>query len=68
MTAEKVLRITSKEMEVINSLYEAVCAFVDEEGSEELFESVLKDIVEGIYYEQSDTDNYGIKILKEEGE
>lgn len=68
MTAEKVLRITSKEMEVINSLYEAVCAFVDEEGSEELFESVLKDIVEGIYYEQSDTDNFGIKILKEEGE
>ncbi|MBR6298127.1 MAG: hypothetical protein IKR34_02665 [Candidatus Gastranaerophilales bacterium] len=68
MTAEKVLKITSKETEVINSLYEAVCAFVEEEGSEELFESVLKDIVDGIYYEQSDTDNFGIKILKEEGE
>lgn len=68
MTAEKVLKITGKEVEVINSLYEAVCDFVDEEGSEELFESVLKDIVEGIYYEQSGTDKFGIKILTEEGE
>jgi len=65
MTAEKVLRITKKEEEVINDLYNAVCDFIDETPSEESFESVLKDIVEGLYNEQSVTDEYKIRILKE---
>ena len=68
MTAEKVLRITYKEMEVIDSLFEAVNDFVDKTESAEDFESVLRDVVEGIYNEQSVTDEYGIKILKKEEE
>ena len=65
MTAEKVIRITKKEEEVINSLFEAVNNLIDENAPTELFECVLRDIVEGIYYEQSVTGEYGIKILKE---
>lgn len=65
MTAEKVLRITGKEKEVIDSLCEAVYDFVDKSESVESFESVLRDIVKGLYNEQSVTDVYKIKILKE---
>lgn len=66
MTAEKVLRITKEEMEVINNLYTAVNDFVDVTESAEEFANTLKDIVESIYYNQSVTDEYRIKILKEE--
>lgn len=65
MTAERVLRITKEEKEVINDLYEAVCDFVNDTESAESFASVLKDIVEGVYYNQSVTDEYEITILKE---
>ena len=70
MTAEKVLRITKKEKEVINDLYEAVMSLVDDTestASTEFFESVLRDIVEGIYYNQSTTDEHEIRIITEEG-
>lgn len=66
MTAEKVIRITKEEETVINSLFEAVNDFVDEEESVESFESVLRDIVEGIYYNRSTTDEHEIRILNEE--
>lgn len=69
MTAEKVLRITKKEEEVINDLIETINVFMDEETtSTESFENILRDIVEGIYYEQSVTDEYQIKIITEEEE
>jgi len=62
MTAERVLKITGKEKEVIDSLYEAVWDFVNDE---EFFESVLRDIVEGLYNEKSVTDEYKIRIITE---
>ena len=66
MTGEKVLRITKEEKTVINDLIETINFFMDEEtASTESFESILRDIVEGIYYEQSVTDEYGIKIITE---
>lgn len=66
MTAEKVLKITKKEIEVINDLIETINVFMDEEtASTESFENILRDIVEGIYYEQSVTDEYKIKIITE---
>jgi len=65
MTAERVLKITGKEKEVIESLYDAVCDFTGETASEEFFDSVLRDIVEGLYNEQSVTNEYKIRILKE---
>ena len=64
MTAEKVLKITKKEIKVINDLIETINVFMDEEtASTESFENILRDIVEGIYYEQSVTDEYKIKII-----
>lgn len=67
MTAEKVLKITKKEIKVINDLIETINVFMDEEtASTESFENILRDIVEGIYYEQSVTDEYKIKIITEE--
>lgn len=66
MTTEKVIRITKEEETVINSLYEAAMNFVDESESVESFESVLRDIVEGIYYNQSTTDEHEIRIITKE--
>lgn len=65
MTAEKILRITKEEIEVINSLFEIVSDFVNEIECSESFESVLTDIVGSIYYNQSVTDEYRIKIITE---
>jgi len=65
MTAEKVLRITKEEKEVIKSLYVAAADFVYEEASAEVFASTLNDIVECIYYNQSVTDEYDIAIITE---
>lgn len=68
MTAEKVLRMTKKEKQVINDLYMAVNDLVDEEASTASFANILNDIVECIYYSQSVTDEYKIKIITEEEE
>lgn len=68
MTATKVIRITKKEKETISDLYEAACAFGDEATSAEVLASTLRDIVEGIYYNQLVTDEYDITIITEEEE
>jgi hypothetical protein len=66
MTAEKILKMTKKEKQVINDLYMMILdAFVDEEASTESFASILYNIAECIYYNQSVTDD-GIKIITEE--
>lgn len=67
MTAEKVLKITKKEKQVINDLYMTLDAFVDEEASTQSIASSLYNVVECIYYNQSVTDD-GIKIITEEEE
>ena len=68
MTAEKVLRITEKEKVVISDLFGEVCSFVGETRSAEKFADILKDIIECIYYDQSVTDEYEIKIITEKGD